>query len=250
MEKIVEDNSGFLVYAGGDDVLAILPLEDALPCATGLRNHYATCFRKYPAIQTTLSGAIEYAHIKMPLGKVLADAHGLLDQIAKEKYGRDSIACRVWKPGDKPLEWAMPWEKALDQTDPDKPITHIQKLANRFQQQEQERETKSTSQKDTDVQAIANGFFYRIRHYFSLFENGDEPLDETVLDLLAMEYIDSGLSETKDMQKAKEILQPLLDQCQPERRHKNEVGEIEWQSIMPNPGAAMLVRFLAQKGAE
>jgi CRISPR-associated protein Cmr2 len=195
VEKIVKDNSGFLVYAGGDDVLAILPLEDALPCATALRNYYADCFKGYPAVKTTLSGAIEYAHIKMPLGKILKDAHDLLDNVAKEQYGRDAIACRVWKPGDKPLEWAMPWDMALNKAD--QTVTYIQQLADQFQQRETHEDKQPKPENDKDTQAIANRFFYRIRHYFSLFESGDEPLDKTVLDLLAMEYIDSGLSKTK-----------------------------------------------------
>lgn len=65
---VVENHSGFLIYAGGDDVLALLPLEKALNCANELRTHYLDCFSAYSDINTTLSGAIEYAHIKMPLG--------------------------------------------------------------------------------------------------------------------------------------------------------------------------------------
>ncbi|MBK6900380.1 MAG: type III-B CRISPR-associated protein Cas10/Cmr2 [bacterium] len=109
--SIVQANNGFLIYAGGDDVLAALPLEDALSCAAALRAHYSSCF-DLKIIPTSLSGAIEYAHIKMPLGKVLQDAHDLLTSIAKQGRGRDSVACRVWKPGGLTLEWAMPWECA------------------------------------------------------------------------------------------------------------------------------------------
>jgi CRISPR-associated protein Cmr2 len=247
VEEKVQNNNGFLVYAGGDDVLAILPLEDALHCATALRNHYAVCFKKYPAVKTTLSGAIEYAHIKMPLGKILKDAHDLLDNVAKEKYGRDSIACRVWKPGDKPLEWAMPWDMALNKAD--QTVTHIQQLADQFQQQETHEDKQPKPENDKDTQAIANRFFYRIRHYFSLFENGDESLNETVLDLLAMEYINSKLTTIKSMQEAKEILEPLFNQCQPKRRDKDKPQQ-QWEDLKPNPDAAMLVRFLAQKGVE
>jgi len=82
--EIVDKHSGFLIYAGGDDVLALLPLEHALNCAKDLRDCYLDSFSPYPTINTTLSGAIEYAHIRMPLGKVLGDAHQLLDDVAKE----------------------------------------------------------------------------------------------------------------------------------------------------------------------
>ncbi len=110
--NIVSENNGFLIYAGGDDVLAVLPLEEAMDCALHLRHAYLQAFaeqrekayRDSPELEATLSGAIEYAHIKMPLTKVLRDAHGLLDGVAKDARGRDALAVRVWKPGGKALE--------------------------------------------------------------------------------------------------------------------------------------------------
>ena len=78
----VNAHNGFLIYAGGDDVMAVLPLEDAFSCAKALRDVYLECFKKHPLatgepIPTTLSGAIEFAHIKTPLTTVLKDAHHL-----------------------------------------------------------------------------------------------------------------------------------------------------------------------------
>jgi CRISPR-associated protein Cmr2 len=147
---IVYDNNGFLVYAGGDDVLAVLPLEDALNCAAKLRAHYCACF-KDSGISTTISGAIEYVHMNMPLGKVLKDAHDLLDRIAKDGRGRDAIAARVWKPGGLTLEWAIPWEVVLENGRVD-----IQRLADEFQKQE------------LDAKSFTNKFFFKIRERFDL----------------------------------------------------------------------------------
>ncbi|MBL3529330.1 MAG: type III-B CRISPR-associated protein Cas10/Cmr2 [gamma proteobacterium endosymbiont of Lamellibrachia anaximandri] len=70
--EVVDEHSGFLIYTGGDDVLAVLPVEDAFACALALRNCYSEQFKTGP-VTSTLSGAIEFAHIKMPLGKVLGD---------------------------------------------------------------------------------------------------------------------------------------------------------------------------------
>ena len=42
---IVDRHNGFLIYAGGDDVLALLPLEDALACAAAVRQCYLDAFR-------------------------------------------------------------------------------------------------------------------------------------------------------------------------------------------------------------
>jgi CRISPR-associated protein Cmr2 len=99
---LVDQHSGFLVYSGGDDVLALLPLEHALPCAAALRHHYLDSFAA-GGVPSSLSGAIQFAHINMPLTRVLGDAHSLLDDIAKDHTGRDAIACRVWKPGGRGL---------------------------------------------------------------------------------------------------------------------------------------------------
>lgn len=112
---IVQDHSGFLVYAGGDDVLALLPQPYAINCAQDLQQFYARCFTdqnqlgEQASIFTSLSGAIEFAHYKNPLTRVLEDAHQLLDDVAKDQTGRDSLAIRVWKPGGLFAQWSAPW---------------------------------------------------------------------------------------------------------------------------------------------
>jgi CRISPR-associated protein Cas10/Cmr2 subtype III-B len=52
---IVEHFDGQLIYAGGDDVLAMLPAEQALPCARALR----MAFRGDPQLHDTFKGALE-----------------------------------------------------------------------------------------------------------------------------------------------------------------------------------------------
>ena len=237
---IVQEKNGFLVYAGGDDVLALLPLEDALKCAAALREHYLSCFDP-KIIPTTLSGAIEYAHIKMPLGKVLHDAHDLLDNLAKDGRGRDAIACRVWKPGRLTVEWAMPWECALDGGQ-----VVIERLADEF------RDGMKGEEGD-----MASKFFYRIRERFDLLNpakpNVKAVLDDVQsLDLLAMEYLNSGLVRDKrlGMEEAKVKVKPLLDQCRPVTRDKTK-PRAEWKkSSSLDADGALLVRFLAHKGVE
>lgn len=262
---IVKDNNGFLVYAGGDDVLAILPLEDAIPCAAKLRAHYLQCFeakpntnpekdRKY--IPTTLSGAIEFTHINMPLTSVLKDAHKLLEDVAKEGSGRDALAIRVWKRGGLQLEWSQPWEIALI---PETSNTYLENLVVSFQDV-----NKADEQ-------FSNKFFYKIRERFDLLNPDTTKGQVSVLNegdalsLMAMEYLNSGKSDLKEIKNAKERmnkatdrLRPLLKQCRPVVR-KKEIGQgkenkteqwvYESQSNIEADGA-LLVRFLAQKGVE
>ena len=241
VEGIVDDHNGFLVYAGGDDVLALLPLGDALPCAAALRANYADCF-DLKRIPTSLSGAIEFAHVKMPLGKVLQDAHGLLDEVAKESRGRDALACRIWKPGGRTVEWAMPWECALDGQE-----VVVDKLAAEFR--------GGMAGKDGDM---ASGFFYRIRELFDLLNptasGGSAVLHEDEgLDLLAMEYLNSGLVRDAkvNMDRARDRVRPLLEQCRPVTRDKSETDHSNWpRSKRVESDGAMLVRFLAFMGID
>lgn len=118
--ELIEKHSGFLVYAGGDDVLAILPQPFALDCARDVQQFYSQCFAKVNAqlkgreIITSISAGINFAHYKTPLTQVLFDAHELLDDVAKEDTGRNSLAVRVWKPGGLHAQWSAPWSQLED----------------------------------------------------------------------------------------------------------------------------------------
>lgn len=246
---IVSRHNGFLVYAGGDDVLALLPLEDAFPCAAALRVSYACAFdqafnnkgvspeHRFPA---TISGAIEYAHMKMPLMRVLMDAHKLLNEVAKDGRGRDAIAARVWKPGGLTIEWAMPWERALENGK-----VVIQQLAEDFQKTEAET-------------PFSSKFLYKIGERFDLLnpsDGGKRILDnDQALSLMAAEYLSSGVNEKRKpkltMQEAREKVRPLLEQCRPVTRVKCKPPQQWTPSGRLEADGVLLVRFLAQKGVE
>jgi CRISPR-associated protein Cmr2 len=238
--KAVHDNNGFLIYAGGDDVLALLPLEDALPCALACRNTYTDAFRG-TGIATTLSGAVLYAYVKTALGEVLRQAHHVLDDVAKEGAGRDAIAIRVLKPGGDHLTWAQPWEIALDGSDKLK----LESLIAAFQ-----------SANDKEGQ-FSSKFFYRMRERFTLL--GDGFSEEQQIALLAADYIASEPAKRRDpvtdklvkitIEEAKQIIAPLLNQC---RQKVRVIGtdKLTWKSQAAKADAALLVRFLAHKGVE
>lgn len=221
-QTIVYQNNGFLIYAGGDDVLAILPLEDAMNCAKALRDDYHNCFSG-TSIHTSLSGAIEYAHIKMPLTKVLQDAHELLDDVAKEQTGRDALAIRVWKPGGRALQWSQPWEHLIK----DDNIV-LQQLADDFSKQDSQ---------------LTNQFFFKIQAYFKL-----SALDEEhIKSIMAMEYLNSFNNRTLDKQDALAAIAPLFEQCAV--HYRDETGKV-YNTLKMNADGALLIRFLAQKGVE
>jgi len=263
--NLVQQHNGFLIYAGGDDVLAVLPLEDALPCSLAIREEYTRIFKalndaqpEKPPVFTSISAAIEFAHIKMPLMKILKDAHDLLDKVAKEKCGRDSLAVRVWKPGGMVLQWTMPWEKAIEDGNEGKKRLVLERLADDF------------ANDDDAYGQLSNKFLYKIRERFDLLnppdknakssEDKEKPKEEEfalsqeqAVELMAAEYFSSGLCEpypaVDRMQHARHMVKPLLEQCRPVYRNADEPNPDNWtkdKKVLPD--AALLVRFLAQKG--
>lgn len=124
--EIVEsaETHGRLIYAGGDDVLALLPVETALETARRLRQAYMQTFRDaLPEAfsadpKPSISAGIVYAHAQTPLRQVVHTAHTLLDGVAKERPGKDSFAVAVWKRSGKTLEFAAKWDAPADGGEP------------------------------------------------------------------------------------------------------------------------------------
>ena len=132
---VIHRLGGRLIYAGGDDVCAILPLDAALPAADAIRRAYTMGFVRYTtdgavqlgkespvgtgklgmhlgaADRISISGGIVIAHHKAPLREVLRDAHAVLDGIAKREAGRNALAIRLKKRsgGDRDL-W-LKWDE-------------------------------------------------------------------------------------------------------------------------------------------
>ena len=114
--KVVEQHHGVPVYAGGDDVLAMLPMPRALACAQALSDAYRSAFADAAANTdakdgATLSAAAVFAQIRLPLNHVLGEAHRLLDDVAKDGNGRESLVAAVLKPGGPYCQWATTWTR-------------------------------------------------------------------------------------------------------------------------------------------
>ena len=246
---IVRKHNGFLIYAGGDDVLALLPLDNALAAAAALQADYRAafdthCIQKGHDVQSTLSGAIEFVHIRTPLTRVLQDAHQLLDDVAKDEVGRNAIAVRVWKPSGLALQWAMPWEKALDENGQ----VRISAVAQQFAAQGNHAEDAEAA----DASArFSNKFFFRMQSLLQRFAGADE---KTLEALLLAEYLHSWGRLDKYTGIGTEALQAclhqLLEQCRQWQRPAAGQAAVPHQEHPINPDGALLVRFLAQKGLD
>ena len=92
---------------GGDDVLALLPLNTVLETADRLRR----CFFEKTG-KHTLSAGLVFAHYTTPLRLVLETAKNLLEEDAKKTNGRNSIALAVLKRGGEVARWMSHWNTA------------------------------------------------------------------------------------------------------------------------------------------
>lgn len=272
--RIVRDNNGSLIYAGGDDVLALLPLEDALACAVGLRAAYLCAFavhkpegRAHP-IPTTLSGAVIFAHVKTPLGEVLRQAHRMLDKVAKDETGRDALAARVLKPGGEHLTWAQPWDKALE--------NGRLRLDGSGPEAGQGSQAGSLVQVFRDAAEGAAGFsgkfFYKARERLRLLDGQGIPKERRLefsrdqrAGLLRADFLasDPPLSAFPEEKRGKDQrderrqwlddrMQALLEHCTVYVREfdpDNETTKISERDEF-STDALMLIRFLAHKGVE
>ena len=118
--QIVEDQCrGKLIYAGGDDLLAFLPLSKLLLCLEKLHNKFhgqngwgenGLCLPGGYTFETTgsngmtFSAGIVIAHYSHPLWHSLTQAQEVLKHIAKKKLGRDAFAIRILKRAGETTE--------------------------------------------------------------------------------------------------------------------------------------------------
>jgi len=99
---VVKDHKGSLVYSGGDDVLAFVPLHTALACARCLAQTFQQELASFKVLEDgketspTLSVGIVVAHHLEPLSDALALARDA-EKAAKSVPGKNALAVTVSK---------------------------------------------------------------------------------------------------------------------------------------------------------
>lgn len=146
---IVESFDGQLIYAGGDDVLAMLPAENALKCAHALRLAFrgdpqlhavfegaldigdqkgfvgltreaekGKRLRRFipighpllvPGMNADLSAGIAIGHMHAPLQN-LVEAARAAEKRAKKDYGKSAFAVSLFKRSGETIQWGAKWE--------------------------------------------------------------------------------------------------------------------------------------------
>ena len=134
VERVVRNFEGQLIYAGGDDVLAMLPASYALECAEALRacfrgkdmpvklhnkldlaiihEGFVNADRGYPLLmpgaKADVSCGIAVGHDKYPLQALVHEAQNA-EKRAKIGYGRSAFAVSLIKRGGETIQWGAKW---------------------------------------------------------------------------------------------------------------------------------------------
>lgn len=98
---IVEENNGNLVYAGGDDVLALINVQDALPCAFKLQHQFKQQIGRSLSVGLGIGGVIESLGDLFEFGRTA-------EHEAKQK--RNALALLVQKRGGSQRVWCSLWD--------------------------------------------------------------------------------------------------------------------------------------------
>lgn len=135
-EPIVQAYHGQLIYAGGDDVLAMLPSDRAIECAKTLRaifrgekpekdardlrmnveqSGFVSAGAGYPLMvpgpKADVSVGIAIGHNKAPLQMLVREAQNA-EKLAKRRYDRGALAVSVYKHSGEIIHWGCKWNSA------------------------------------------------------------------------------------------------------------------------------------------
>ncbi|HZR18958.1 MAG TPA: type III-B CRISPR-associated protein Cas10/Cmr2 [Verrucomicrobiae bacterium] len=164
-QRIVEAQHGQLIYAGGDDVLAMLPAAEALRCAAALRlafqgspelparlsdlfvaappgfvklnpNSRRQAEPSWPLLvpgpSADLSAGIAIGHMHSPLQN-LVEAARQAEKRAKHEYGKSAFAISLFKRSGETIQWGAKWDTAaIELTEEFTKLTKEEKLSGRF----------------------------------------------------------------------------------------------------------------------
>ncbi len=114
---IVRDYRGVLIYRGGDDVLAFVPVDQVLSCARALHTEFhrtmvqALPHEKQEAVPT-LSVGVAIGHFLENLEDLLA--YGRDAEKDAKKPDRGGLAVNLHKRGGAPVKFRQPWTRFPD----------------------------------------------------------------------------------------------------------------------------------------
>lgn len=102
--RLIDLHKGQLLYAGGDDVMAMMRTDDASGCADAIRKAFSSSTGGL-----TMSAGIAVVHMQQPLREAWDNARSA-EKSAKNLHGRDAVAYRIAKRSGQTLETGSRWQ--------------------------------------------------------------------------------------------------------------------------------------------
>lgn len=110
--EIVRNHGGQLVYAGGDDVVAMLPATKVFACVCELRKAFQEKVgADQKGVSADVSCGIAIAYEKYPLQRMVQEAQKA-EKRAKNDYERGAFAFSLLKHGGEIIHWGAKWDSA------------------------------------------------------------------------------------------------------------------------------------------
>ncbi len=132
---VEQEHPGRLVYAGGDDVLALTPIEGVLELSHNLQKEFGETLTKVAGDRKDLisaSAGIAIAHHYTPLNLVLQAARDA-EKLAKEHYGRNALVVTIIRRSGGQTRVGCRWKYANLDEDA-QPILLFRKFYDLFDQ--------------------------------------------------------------------------------------------------------------------
>lgn len=132
---LIKKHQGTLIYAGGDDICAVLPVDTALKAAQEIQKYYTSTYKliqENPPLQDisdtwtpthgklsinlgqggdiSISAAILICHHKESLSQMITSAHALLKDKAKKEAGRNVCAIELRKRSGGSRYFIRKWD--------------------------------------------------------------------------------------------------------------------------------------------
>jgi len=136
VSRIIKDKKGRLIYAGGDDVCAVLPVEKAFDAAREIQKYYNSTYTLIKQDSSShmeldawspvpgklsinlgkgehisISGAVLICHHKENLAQMIARAHRLLDERAKNVEGKNACSVELRKRSGGSRYFTAKWDE-------------------------------------------------------------------------------------------------------------------------------------------
>jgi CRISPR-associated protein Cmr2 len=218
---VEQDALGRLVYAGGDDVLALLPVRDALRTAKTLHTKFSDIVKG-----KTISAGIAIVHRTHPLQAAIHAAK-TAEEYAKQSPGKDGLGVAVLRRSGETQSFQLKWERqGIDV------VGVISRLTKAMQ------EGNIARQLPYDLQPFLYSLVGDVdpvehpQHYIPIYEGAREAEFKRIFKRRCKETY----RHTHEAQEIREQLQTLAERSKSEGRGWSDVA-----------GAAYLARFMAQE---